>query len=147
MFFSSPKFSYSADCENVALRQKVTTSSNAVDLVGAWDKQFLVDGHTPYLMDSADDSRSLAYVSRFGEQPLLYLDLKSQYLISRIHLHAVDQDDTVPQAYAGDLGIPSRLKIEGSADKDFSNAEVLLDYQRTNINDLGPLMMWRIPGN
>ena len=57
----------------------------------------------------------------------------------------MDQDDTVPQAYAGDLGIPSRLKIEGSVDKDFSNAQVLLDYQRANINDLGPLMMWRIP--
>ena len=134
-----------SDSDNVALRQKVTASSNSVDLVRAWDKQFLVDGHTPYLMDSSDDSRSLAYVSRFGEQPLLYLDLKSQYPISRIHLHAVDQDDTVPLAYAGDLGIPSRMKIEGAADKDFSNAETLLDYQRTNINDLGPLMTWRIP--
>ena len=68
-----------SDCENVALRQKVTASSFSPDLVGAWDKQFLVDGYTPYLMDSSDDSRSLAYVSRFGEQPLLYLDLESQY--------------------------------------------------------------------
>ena len=75
----------------------------------------------------------------------MYLDLGSEYSISRIHLHAVDQDDTVPQAYAGDLGIPSRMKVEGAADKDFTDAKVLLDYQRTNINDLGPLMMWRIP--
>jgi len=131
--------------ENVALRQNVTASSNSVDRAGAWDKRFLVDGHTPYLMDSSDSSQSLAYVSRFGEQPILYLDLGSQYPISRIHLHAVDQDDTVPQAYAGDLGIPNRLKIEGAADRDFSNAKTLLDYQRTNINDLGPVMMWRIP--
>ena len=134
-----------SDFENVALRQAVTASSNALDLAGAWDKQFLVDGHTPYLMDSSDESQSLAFVSRFGEQPQLYLDLKSQYSISRIHLHAVDQNDTVPQAYAGDLGLPSRMKIEGSADEKFSNAKVLLDYQRTNINDLGPLMMWRVP--
>ena len=134
-----------SDSENVALRQKVTASSNSVDLANAWDKQFLVDGHTPYLMDSSDDDRSLAYVSRFGEQPLLYLDLESPYKISRIHLHSVDQDDTVPQAYAGDFGIPSRLKIEGATDKDFSDAKVLLDYQPTNSNALGPLMMWQIP--
>ena len=131
--------------ENVALRQKVTASSNSIDHVGAWDKQFLVDGHTPYLMDSSDESHSLAYVSRFDEQPNLYLDLGSSFPVSRIHLHAVDQDDTVPQAYAGDLGIPDRLKIEGAGDADFSNPVMLLDYQRTNINDLGPIMMWRIP--
>ena len=96
-------------------------------------------------MDSSDDSQSLAYVSRFSERPNLYLDLGSKYLINRIHLHAVDQDDTVPQAYAGDLGIPSRLKIEGASDQDFSDAKVLLDYKRENINDLGPIMMWHIP--
>ncbi|MDA8564341.1 histidine kinase [Mariniblastus sp.] len=131
--------------ENVALRQKVTASSNSNDHAGAWDKEFLVDGHTPYLMDSPGAEQSLAYVSRFGEQPVLYLDLGSQYSISEIHLHAVDQNDTVPLAYAGDLGIPNRLKIEGAADKDFSNVKTLLDYKRENINDLGPMMMWRIP--
>ena len=131
--------------ENVALRQRVTASSNFGDHVGAWDKRFLVDGHTPYLMDSSDESQSLAYVSRFGEQPNLYLDLGSECPVSRIHLHAVDQDDTVPQAYAGDLGIPDRLRIEGAADAGFASPVTLLDYQRANINDLGPIMMWRIP--
>ena len=130
---------------NVALRQKIETSSNSVDHMGAWDKRFLVDGYTPYLMDSSDDSQSLAYVSRFGERPNLYLDLGSQFSISRIHLHAVDQDDTVPQAYAGDLGIPDRLKIEGASDETFSDATLLLDYQRENINDIGPIMMWHVP--
>ena len=130
---------------NVALRQSTRASSNSVDHMRAWDQRFLVDGHTPYLMDSSDDSQSLAYVSRFGERPNLYLDLGKQFPISRIHLHAVDQDDTVPQAYAGDLGIPSRLKIEGASDENFSDVKILLDYQRENINDLGPIMMWHIP--
>ncbi|SMP58805.1 Histidine kinase [Neorhodopirellula lusitana] len=134
-----------SDMENVALRQKVRASSNSIDRVGAWDMRFLVDGHTPYLMDSSEGSQSNAYVSRFGEQPVLYIDLEAPFPISRIHLHAVDQDDTVPQAYAGDLGIPNRLKIEGAADEEFSNPITLLDYQRTNINDIGPIMMWRIP--
>ena len=144
-FFSYLKCSCSAVRKTLRLRQKVTASSNSNDHAGAWDKEFLVDGHTPYLMDSPGAEQSLAYVSRFGEQPVLYLDLGSQYSISEIHLHAVDQNDTVPLAYAGDLGIPNRLKIEGAADKDFSNVKTLLDYKRENINDLGPMMMWRIP--
>lgn len=131
--------------ENVALRQSVKTSSHAVDRAGAWDKRFLVDGHTPYLMDSSVGSQSVAFVSRFGVRPNLYLDLGAEYPISRIHLHAVDQGDTVPQAYAGDLGIPNRLKIEGASNEDFTDAKTLLDYQRENINDMGPIMMWRIP--
>ncbi|WP_146600614.1 sensor histidine kinase [Novipirellula aureliae] len=134
-----------SNTENVALRQSVSVSSNSNDNVGAWDKQFLVDGHTPYLMDSSEGSQSIAYVSRFGEQPALYLDLGKEYTISRIHLHAVDQGDTVPQAYAGDLGIPRRLRIEGASDEDFTDVKTLLDYQRTNINEMGPIMMWRIP--
>lgn len=131
--------------ENVALRQQVATSSNSNDRVGAWSQQYLVDGLTPFLMDSSEGSQSLAYVSRFGEQPILYVDLESTFSISGIHLHAVDQGDTVPQAYAGDLGIPNRLIIEGANSPDFSDAKMLLDYQRTNINDIGPIMMWRIP--
>ncbi|MGB7329483.1 MAG: ATP-binding protein [Rubripirellula sp.] len=134
-----------SDMQNVALRQSVTTSSHSDDRVGAWDSTYLVDGLTPYLMDSAQGSQSLAYVSRFGEQPVLSVDLGSEYPISGIHLHAVDQDDTVPQAHAGDLGIPNRLLIEGASDKDFTDAKTLLDYQRTNVNDIGPTMMWRVP--
>ena len=69
----------------------------------------------------------------------------SQLSFSGIHLHAVDQSDTVPQAHGGDLGIPNRLTVEGADNKDFIDAKMLLDYRRTNINDIGPIMMWRIP--
>ena len=61
-----------SETTNVALRQETKASSNSVDHMGAWDQRFLVDGHTPYLMDSSDESQSLAYVSRFGERPNLY---------------------------------------------------------------------------
>lgn len=131
--------------EDVALRRPVNTSSNEPDNAGAWDQRFLVDGFTPYLMDSAQGSQSVAYVSAVGEKPALTLDLESTQLISRIHLHAVDQGDTVPQAYAGDLGIPRHLMIEGANNADFSDAVPLLDYRRESVNDTGPIMMWRIP--
>ncbi|MFC1766474.1 discoidin domain-containing protein, partial [Planctomycetota bacterium] len=130
--------------ENVALRQSVETSTIRPGYAGAWDQRFLVDGFLPYLMDSAQGSQSLAYVSPFGEKPTLTLDLGQSYALSRIHLHAVDQSDTVPQAYAGDLGIPYHLKIEGANHADFSDVVTLLDYRRESINDTGPILMWRI---
>jgi signal transduction histidine kinase len=131
--------------ENVALRCAVETSSNIRDNAGAWDKKFLTDGFMPYLMNSTLGSQSKAYVSIVGEKPGLIIDLGREFPLSRIHLHAVDQSDTVPQAYAGDLGIPRHLKIEGANRLDFSEAEKLLEYEKASINDTGPIMMWRIP--
>ncbi|MDF7800410.1 hypothetical protein P4C99_13110 [Pontiellaceae bacterium B1224] len=131
--------------KNVALRRPVNVSSSQSDAPGAWDKRFLVDGLTPYLMDSAEGAQSRAFVSEMGERPSLILDLEKEYSLSQIHLHAVDQSDTVPQAYSGDLGIPSHLQIEGANEPDFSDATLLLDYHRETINDTGPIMMWNIP--
>ena len=131
--------------ENMALRCPVKASSNARETSEAWDKSCLVDGFTPYLMDSAQGSQSKAYVSQGGDKPTLLLDLKQEYPLSRIHLHAVDQSDTVPQAYAGDLGIPHHLLVEGATQSDFSDAVTLLEFKKKSINETGPLMMWRIP--
>lgn len=131
--------------ENVALRAPVETSSNARDHAGAWDKKFLVDGNMPYLMDSAHGIQSQAYISEVGEKPNLVVDLGCEYPISRIHLHTVEQSATVPQAYAGDLGIPHHLLVEGASDAEFTDAVTLLEYRKENINDTGPIMMWRIP--
>ncbi len=131
--------------ENVALRCAVTTSSRTRDNVGAWHPAFLVDGFTPYLMDSAQGSQSIAYVSTFRKKSILTLDLGRPHPLSRIHLHAIDQSDTVPQAYAGDLGMPHHLRIEGANSPDFSDATSLLTVLRNTIYETGPIMMWRIP--
>jgi len=131
--------------EDVALHQIVNSSSNVRDLAGAWNRDFLVDGFMPYLMNSARENQSLAFVSPIGTLPVLTLDLGAEYPLSRIHLHTVDQDDTVPQAYSGDLGIPRHLRIDGAKHADFSDAVPLLDYRQTGINDTGPIMLWRVP--
>jgi len=131
--------------ENMALRCPVKAASNAHGFSRAWGKICLVDGFTPYLMDSAQGCQSKAYVSQVGEKPTLVLDLKQEYSLSRIHLHAVDQSATVPQAYAGDLGIPRHLLVEGATQSDFSDAVILLQFKKKSINDTGPIMMWRIP--
>ncbi|MDF7806649.1 hypothetical protein P4E94_04310 [Pontiellaceae bacterium B12219] len=137
LVFSGPK--------NVALRRTVKVSSSQPDRPGAWDKRFLVDGLTPYLMDSAEGIQSRAFVSEVGEQPTLTLDLENEYPINRIHLHATDEGATVPLAYPGDLGIPMHLQILGAVQPDFSDAALLLDYHRNTINDTGPIMIWNIP--
>ena len=131
--------------ENVALHRPVKSSTSVGDNAGAWSERFLVDGFMPYLMDSAQGSQSLAYVSNLGSHPTLILDLEEEHPISRIHLHSADQSDTVPQAWAGDMGIPERLKIEGANSPDFSDAVPLLDYRRASISESGPIIMYRIP--
>ncbi len=127
--------------ENVALKRPIKTLSVSPDYAGAWNSTFVVDGFLPYLMDSASGQKSVAYVSAIGTMPTLTLDLEKSYPINRIHLHAVDQGDTVPQAYAGDLGIPTRLKVEGALSPDFTDSRLLLEYEQSGINDTGPIIM------
>ncbi|MEM9159874.1 MAG: histidine kinase [Verrucomicrobiota bacterium] len=131
--------------ENVALRRPVKSSSNERGWGNAWDKRFLVDGHMPYLMNSAQGKQSAAYLSGPGEKPYLTIDLGQNYLVSRIQIHAVEQGDTVPQAFTGDLGFPQHLRILGATKADFTDAVTLIDFYRPNLNQSGPIMMWRIP--
>lgn len=131
---------------NVALRQKVAASSVHVrDLSYAWDIGYLVDGHMPYLMDAADGEPSVAYIASVRKHPALILDLGKEYPISEIHLHAVDQSDTVPQAYPGNLGIPPTLVVEGAKTEDFSDSIPLLDLHLEGYTATGPVMMWPLP--
>lgn len=131
---------------NVALRQPIDLSfRKPPDPSGAWARRFLVDGTVPYLMDAVSGSKSLGYLSRFGESPHLNIDLGAAYSISEIRLHAVEQSSNVPQAYLGDLGIPRHMRIEGANAADFSDAIVLLDYRAERISDTGPIMMWNVP--
>ncbi|MGJ8641627.1 MAG: sensor histidine kinase [Opitutaceae bacterium] len=131
---------------NVALRQSVETSEPPPrDPSGAWSGDFLVDGTTPYIMNSAKGGQSVGFLGDFGVAPVLYLDLGERYTISGINLHAVEQSNTVPQAFYGDLGIPGQFKIEGADTMDFENPIVLLDCSLPNISDVGPIMMWNVP--
>ncbi|WPJ97172.1 histidine kinase [Coraliomargarita algicola] len=133
--------------KNVALRCPVETPSRRAPFEpsGAWDASFLVDGATPYLMNSARGDSSHGYIGGFGKDPTLLIDLGEIYSLSEIHLHAVEQSDTVPQAFAGDLGIPKHFRIEVSLTPEFTDPVVLLDYQMENVAGLGPIMMWNIP--
>ena len=131
---------------NVALRQPVRVSSHHLERGGSsWSPRFLTDGHMPYLMDAAHGQQSVAYIGTRAQQASLTIDLGAAVPLSGIHLHTLDQSDTVPQAYAGDLGIPQHLRIDGANLPDFSDAVLLLENRRGGINSTGPIMMWRLP--
>ncbi|WPJ96237.1 hypothetical protein SH580_00790 [Coraliomargarita algicola] len=130
--------------ENVALRRPVTTSSVSPSRGKAWNPQYLTDGLVPYLMDAAGGHSSLAYLTRPATEHILTLDLGKSYPLSRIHLHTVEQSDTVPQALAGDIGILTPLKILGANRSDFSDAVPLLEVLELSLLDIGPIMMWPI---
>ena len=128
---------------NIALRRPVTASSvHPQDLIRAWKKRYLVDGYMPYLMDAALGEPSVAYISSVARHPALTLDLEAPAPLSSIHLHAVEQSDTVPQAYPGNLGLPKTLLIEGALKPDFSDATLMLEAKLDGDTNVGPVMMW-----
>jgi len=132
--------------KNIALRRPVRSSSvYSRGLAHAWDRPFLVDGHLPYLMDAAQGNPSVAFISPQAEHFSLSIDLGEARPLSQIHLHTVDQSDTVPQAYAGNLGLPETLLIGGGQLPDQSDAVPLLEIQIKSLSDTGPVIMWPLP--
>lgn len=130
--------------ENVALRRPVQTSSPATVSAGAWSASHLTDGLVPYLMAAPDGKGSVAFVSPYdaNETPTISIDLGATQRLSRLHMHTVDQSDTVPQAHAGDFGVPKLLVVEGAQQPDFSDAQILVTFKHETIYDVGPILMW-----
>jgi len=135
--------------ENVALHKPVHTSADNFPEgdVGARKKQYLVDGFVPYLMNAAQGSQSIAMVSAIGigDHPWLMIDLGTIQPLNRIHLHATDVDDNVPQAVPADFGIPRRLLVEGALRPDFSDAVRLVEYHMESFYNVGPIIMLPFP--
>lgn len=88
---------------------------------------------------------SQPFKTEIGERPPLTIDLEDSYPVSRIRLHALEQDDTVPQVSAGGLGIPKHLKIWGATDASFTEPILLFHYRRNGIYDSGPFVEFTFP--
>jgi len=133
--------------ENMALHKSVTASTSSGDTTPGWNERFLVDGRVPYLMDAAQGHKSVAYLTppKIEDTPTLTLDLEQIHSINRIHLHAVDQSDTLPQAFAGDFGIPKRMTVEGATQPGFSDAKLLLDLRHDTLYDTWTIMAHPFP--
>lgn len=133
--------------ENVALHQSVTTSSILTQDSGARKKAYLVDGFVPYLMDAGRGEATVAFLgaASIHAQPSITIDLERTYSLDRIQLHAIDFNDTIPQATPAGYGQPDRLLVEGAEQADFSDAVPLTEYRKGSIYDVGPILTQRFP--
>jgi signal transduction histidine kinase len=134
--------------ENVALQGVVTSSAGTNPVIAlGWSDAYVVDGFLPYLMAVPCGKRSAAYHTPRDASvaPFLAIDLGARYPLSGLCLHAVDQSDTIPQAHAGDFGIPPRLYIEGAEAPDFSDARLLVELYHQTPYDIGPILTRTFP--
>lgn len=133
--------------KNIALGSPVRKSSPNGFRGPGWDTRYLVDGFVPYLMNAAEGSQSLAFVSEIGigEQPTITIDFGESLPLDRMHFHATDLSDTVPQAIPDDFGIPRRMLLEGANHPDFSDASRLVEFQKESVYNTGPIIMQRFP--
>ena len=134
--------------ENVALHQRATVSS-AVRSRETRTKppDNLVDGFVPYVIDAAQGDQGPSFVTFYyrEDQSRFLIDLESTREIDRIHLHATDISENVPQVQHSDYAIPKHLLIEGANLPDFSDAVTLVDYHRETVYSSGPVIMFRFP--
>lgn len=133
--------------ENVALHKPVKSSAAEPVVAQAWNDAFVVDGFLPYLMAAPSTNRSIAYLNLKPplETPALTMDLGEAVSVNAIRFHAVDQSDTVPQAFAGDLGIPGQLLVEGAENADFSDVRPLAELHHKTMYEVGPIMTIGFP--
>ena len=136
--------------ENVALGRSVTASTLPPSPVAAWAPEFVTDGSLPYLMNSAQGSPSVAYfsprVSASALPLVLSIDLEESYPLTQLHLHTVDQSDTIPQSAPDGIGMPRHLLVEGGNQPDFSDARPLLETRCKSEFEAAPIMMWPLSG-
>jgi signal transduction histidine kinase len=131
--------------ENVALKRSVQTPTSRAREGSARHKSYLVDGFVPYLMDAASGEKSIAMVTQIGigPQPTLTIDLEESRPLNRIHIHAVDLSDTIPQSTSSDFGIPSGFVVEGANRADFSDSKFLYGFHKASPFDIGPILTHR----
>lgn len=128
---------------NQALRRSVK-APRTVFPTDAWQPEWLVDGVLPYVMNAATGYKSLPMISivGLGDSAEITIDLGHVHEISRLRLHAVDQGDTIPQAFQGDFGIPKEFMLEGSTQADFSDAIRIMHVEIGSIFHSGSIMEW-----
>ena len=139
MVFSGP--------ENVAIHGLVEVSSSTSAANPARLKETLVDGQVPYLMDAACGDKSIAFMSTLDDvdAPALTIDLQQTEVINRLHLHTVELSDSIPQSTKPALGVPRHMQVTGANQADFSDEVLLMEYQRQDIFNAGPIIIGRFP--
>lgn len=133
------------DSENIALGQRVQTSSQGWVAGGARSDRFLVDGDLPYLMNSGAGQQSLPFIGVGTAERVstLTIDLQEEYPIDRIQLYGIDLSDTAPRSTAADFGVPRLLSVEGARQADFADACQLFQTASNTLFEVAPIKVHR----
>ena len=133
--------------QNVGLNCTVGSSSSDSSPEGARNPQFLVDGVVPYLMDANTGSRSLAFFTDIpvGSTHHIDINLGKPIHINGVCLHATDISDNVPHAHPNAFGIPRHFQIIGGQTKDFTDGQLLAEFQLKTAFDAGPILQLKFP--
>ena len=100
--------------ENWALNRPVKVSSSARTRVQhAISAKALVDGFTPYVVDTAQGEASKACVIFYRKSLAISLtaDLGESVPLDRIHLHAADVSESVPKIQYADYAFPKHFPV------------------------------------
>ena len=132
--------------ENLALGRPVSSSTMGDFHQGARQKAFLVDGSLPYLMH-APGNKSTAYFVRMADDTVASFsaDLGKVMPVNRLHMHAIDVSDTVPQANRANFAFPHRVILEGAKQADFSDARILYEYQQESMYHVSSIVQRSFP--
>lgn len=134
--------------DNAALNKPVTLPDNAPKPIAAHDKQYLVDGFTPYLMDTAGDAESKTRLLRINDPstpPTLTINLGTAYPVSQVNLHTANLEYSVPMSQYSNRAVPRHIRIKGANRPDFSDAAVLCEHLQESLYDNGPIIILRFP--
>jgi signal transduction histidine kinase len=98
-------------------------------------------------MDANTGSRSLAFFTDIpaGSTHHIDIDLGKPIHINGACLHATDISDNVPHAHPNTFGIPRHFQIIGAQKRDFTDGQLLADFQLKTAFDAGPILQLKFP--
>ncbi len=134
--------------KNVALQQAVKLSSFTRTKIWAMHPRIgIVDGFTPFVIDSATGDIGHSYVGYYfdGKERSLTVDLGESLPLDQVYFHSAGQVPGIPQLLPMDHAQPPRLTVEGANRPDFSDAVPLVECERNSIYEAGPVLMRNFP--
>ncbi|MGJ8676719.1 MAG: ATP-binding protein [Akkermansiaceae bacterium] len=133
--------------ENVALQKPVIVPNRRTNRATNHE-QFLTDGFSPFLMDSAQGLWSKTELIRVLDTttpPTLSIDLQKQRTINQINLHTAGVALSIPMINFTSWGVPRHIRVTAANKPDFSDEHLLFEDSQESIYDTGPIIMRRFP--
>ncbi|MDF7809208.1 hypothetical protein P4E94_17320 [Pontiellaceae bacterium B12219] len=134
--------------DNVALNKPVSLPAHMSHTQAGHHYRYLVDGFTPYQMDTAEKTRSftrLMLITDMDTPPSLTIDLQEPCPVNQINLHTANVIYSIPMSQFSNKAVPRHILIQGANRANFSDASVLCEHHQKSMYDTGPIISLRFP--